>query len=98
MVKGANRLSRTICTAYTAAVLAGLLGACHGGEAGGGTGTECESKGDCRGDGICAYGRCRAGCLYDDDCDKGACVPSAEDPNRYVCTIASEKGCGQKGG
>lgn len=33
-------------------------------------------------------------CLYDGHCAEGACLPSTDDPMRYVCAVESDAGCG----
>jgi formylglycine-generating enzyme required for sulfatase activity len=56
-------------------------------------GERCSADGDCRSGLHCQYGRCRQPCFVDRDCGMGAtCVPSADEPSIYVCTLPHESG------
>jgi hypothetical protein len=70
-----------------------VLTGCLAKDSGRPVGDRCSGDGECQSGLHCVYGRCRQPCTFDRDCGAGAaCVPSADDPSLYVCTLPDEQG------
>jgi len=78
-----------------ALVLASLvaLTVCLEGRTGAPPGQRCDGDEECPDQLVCQYGRCRALCAFDRDCEEGICVPPESGSGSWVCSLPDEGPC-----